>query len=841
MMTNGRFSWRRLVDIATPFLCLTLLLWAVAAAPAAYAACGPRFVTTGGSDAGANDCLTVGSPCKTIQYAIDQACAADTINVAAGIYVETVTAGHGSASTFPGIDINKAVVLKGAGAASTTIRADGGHLQPTVAVGPLSAVTLSSPGITIDGFTILETNVVVNLITADGAVNSNNHIIKNNVITNPTFDDGGAGGGWGILLGFGPSSNNQITGNDIRLNPILATNEFTFGIWDGAAGQTGGPSNNNVINGNTIHNVGIGIILDPGTGNVVSGNQITDNAFSGIYHYGDTGTQVTFNSFLRNHASGIQVRWGATNIVVTGNCFQDNGVNPVTYPDTTTDVARGAIRIADDTDPNTSIVYSTTGTQIHDNNFAGDLPFGVENDSSASSAAELNWWGCAAGPGNLGCDAVTGPVNFIPVLSAPSATPPCSCTTDAQCPVDSNPCTDAPVCLPVVDVAQGKVATQSSNVSGADVCGGPPLASRAVDGNTDGNYYDCSVSHTGIELQPWWQVDLAASQDIASIKVWNRTDCCGDRLVNYHVFVSNQVALLSAGNVVSAQAVADHDFFVAAQAGTPTTIVVNFPGRYVRVQLAGTNYLQLAEVQVIAGGCVQPNNTLPCDDGLSCNGTDTCSGGVCTHTGDPCLPGTVCNITCQEAPLGTFTCFDPAGTVCTSDGNVCTDDQCDGLGACLNTNNSAPCNDNLVCNGADTCSAGTCSVHDHPCVPTTTTGVELGSTSVTGFAQPGLANGCVQIMSCNGAVCFDANDFQIGSGGTDPITGKFTITVSPALACGEKIYAVVVCGPGAPIFGPVAVVLCPPVPVLSPQAILFLVASLGMVGLFGLRRVTPRR
>ena len=326
---NGRFSWQQLVDVTTPVFALALLLWTVAGAAAAYAACGPRFVATSGSDA-ANDCLTAGTPCLTIQYAIDQACAGDTINVAAGTYVEIVTPGHGAASGFPGIDIDKAVVLKStAGAASTTILANGGHFLPTSGFGPLQAVSLSSPGITIDGFTILETNPIVNLITADGPANSNNHTIKNNVIVNPTFNDGNAGGGWGILLGFGPVSNNTISGNDISLNPDLTKNQFTFGIWTG--GGTGGPSNSNLIDGNTIHNVGSGIILDPGTGNVVSGNHFMDNAFTGIYHFGDTGTQDTLNSFQNNHASGIEVRYGAQNILVTGNCFQNNGQSPVTY------------------------------------------------------------------------------------------------------------------------------------------------------------------------------------------------------------------------------------------------------------------------------------------------------------------------------------------------------------------------------------------------------------------------------------------------------------------------------------------------------------------------------
>lgn len=843
MMTNGRLSWRRLVDIATPFLCLTLLLWALTAAPAAYAIlCGPRFVTTTGLDT--TDCLNNLFPCLTIQYAVDQACAGDTINVAAGTYVETVTAGHGSASGSAGIDIDKVVVLQGAGAASTTIQANGGHFLPTSGgAGPLQAVTLSSSGITIDGFTILETDPTVNLITADGPLNSNNHTFTNNVIVNPTFNDGNTGGGWGILLGFGGSSGNTITGNDISLNPDLTKNQFTFGIWDGAG--AGGPSNNNIMNGNTIHNVGTGIILDPGTGNVVSGNHFMDNAFTGLYDFGDSGTQVTLNSFQNNHASGIEVRFGAQNIVVTGNCFQNNGQNPVTYSPCSsgcTDTARGAIHIADDG-------LATTGTQMHNNNFAANAPNGVTDVSSASTssdnAAINNWWGCSAGPGNAGCDTVTANVDFTPFLSAPSATPPCSCTADAQCPVDSNVCTDD-ICAAAVDLAQGKTATQSSTLTGFDTtCGGPgtgpPAASRAVDGNTNGNYFNpnCSVAVTQSELQPWWQVDLGASQAIGSIKVWNRTDDGGTRLVMFHVLVSNNASLLAAGNLAAAQAVADHDFFVPGQGGTPTTILVNFTERYVRVQLAGTDYLELAEVQVImAGGCVHPNNTAPCDDGLFCDGTDTCdgAGGCNVHTGDPC-PGSVCK-TCQEV---SDTCFDPAGTACTSDSNVCTDDLCDGSGLCSHIDNSAPCNDNLVCNGADTCSAGTCSAHDHPCLPTTTMGVAQNSTSIMGFAQPNLPAGCVEIVSCNGDACFNANDIVIGTNTTATNSaGKFTITVSPALACQEEIYAEVICGP-APIFGPIEVVSCTPVaPLLSPQAILFLIASLGVVGLFGLRRVTPR-
>lgn len=39
----------------------------------------------------------------------------------------------------------------------------------------------------------------------------------------------------------------------------------------------------------------------------------------------------------------------------------------------------------------------------------------------------------------------------------------------------------------------------------------------------------------------------------------------------------------------------------------------------------------------IAGLCEYVSNTAPCDDGLFCTQTDTCSGGFCVGAGDPCL------------------------------------------------------------------------------------------------------------------------------------------------------------------------------------------------------------
>ncbi len=91
--------------------------------------------------------------------------------------------------------------------------------------------------------------------------------------------------------------------------------------------------------------------------------------------------------------------------------------------------------------------------------------------------------------------------------------------------------------------------------------------------------------------------------------------------------------------------------------------------------------------------CVNTPNTNPCDDGDSCTTNDTCFNGFCISGPPP---------DCD-------------------DGNVCTDDTCDPTSGCVHSNSTAACSDGLFCNGSDTCSDGSCSIHSgNPCPPGTT-------------------------------------------------------------------------------------------------------------------------
>lgn len=143
------------------------------------------------------------------------------------------------------------------------------------------------------------------------------------------------------------------------------------------------------------------------------------------------------------------------------------------------------------------------------------------------------------------------------------------------------------------NLAWGKATSQSSTDYG-----GP--ASRAVDGNTNGEWGANTYTHTAYEHQPWWQVDLGSLQQIEAVKIWNVTSCCSERLSNFYVLVSdNPFSSTDLTTTINQSGVSS--YYTAGPAGLVTGIGVGRSGRYVRVQLAGDNWLHMAEVEVLAG------------------------------------------------------------------------------------------------------------------------------------------------------------------------------------------------------------------------------------------------
>jgi len=110
-----------------------------------------------------------------------------------------------------------------------------------------------------------------------------------------------------------------------------------------------------------------------------------------------------------------------------------------------------------------------------------------------------------------------------------------------------------------------------------------------------------------------------------------------------------------------------------------------------------------------------------CDDGIYCNGVETCTNSACQQGSDPCPDdGMFCN--------GTEGC-DEEGNTCTSSGDPCgTDLRCDEQGSqCVGCLEDEDCNDGTYCNGEESCSTKVCVHAGNPCSSDTTCNEEAQS------------------------------------------------------------------------------------------------------------------
>ncbi len=133
---------------------------------------------------------------------------------------------------------------------------------------------------------------------------------------------------------------------------------------------------------------------------------------------------------------------------------------------------------------------------------------------------------------------------------------------------------------PTNNVARFGIASQTDAISGAS-------ASRAIDGNTDGNWSSGTITHTSKTESPFWEVDLGSDQYVGTIRLHNRTDCCYDRLAHFDVSVRN-----SAGRQVYS------DYQRAPVGDAPGVFFADVTGRHVRVELRRVDFLSLAEVEI---------------------------------------------------------------------------------------------------------------------------------------------------------------------------------------------------------------------------------------------------
>ncbi|XP_051526549.1 uncharacterized protein LOC127425012 isoform X2 [Myxocyprinus asiaticus] len=145
-----------------------------------------------------------------------------------------------------------------------------------------------------------------------------------------------------------------------------------------------------------------------------------------------------------------------------------------------------------------------------------------------------------------------------------------------------------PTCVPR-NLALGAKAVQSSAYNNIGV------AQNAIDGNSQSNYMLRSCTHTQIENDPWWRVDLLEVYSVTKVTITNRGDCCEERIEGAQIRIGN--SLKNNGN--------DNELASTVSSipsgGTKTFTFKPIKGQYVNIFLSGRNkILTLCEVQVFA-------------------------------------------------------------------------------------------------------------------------------------------------------------------------------------------------------------------------------------------------
>nr|XP_060628780.1 uncharacterized protein LOC132773555 [Anolis sagrei ordinatus] len=140
------------------------------------------------------------------------------------------------------------------------------------------------------------------------------------------------------------------------------------------------------------------------------------------------------------------------------------------------------------------------------------------------------------------------------------------------------------------NLARGRPAFQSSLYPLHNI----GLASKAVDGNCNGDWYNIkSCTHTNRDYEPWWYVDLGEEYAIATVVVKNRGDCCGERLQGAQIRVGNYGGNNCKSNFHCGT-------ITDTRAGSISTIsCYGFKGRYVSIIIPNRReWLHVCEVEV---------------------------------------------------------------------------------------------------------------------------------------------------------------------------------------------------------------------------------------------------
>jgi Right handed beta helix region len=328
-------SWgtvHRRIGLGSLALVLATGALALAAAPASAAPARTLYVATTGNDGNepANDCTVKTKPCKTIQHAVDEASAGDTVSIAAGTYAESVV-------------ITKAVTVTGATGGTTTVSGDqGGGGAVTFQIGGIDG---PGPAVTLEHLNISHNAQAPGVWEHSGQVTISDSAVSDDVEFGVLADTGSltvrdstidGNNGGGLIV-----SSAKATVSDSTVNDNVGTDgtpeglDLAFGV--AVLGPGSAAVTRSTISGNGLAGVYVfaGLVEASAAAAASPSASVTDStiADSGVFGVanGPGGIATIDNSTISgSHGGGIYTQSSQTDI--TNSTISGTTKAPAEFP-----------------------------------------------------------------------------------------------------------------------------------------------------------------------------------------------------------------------------------------------------------------------------------------------------------------------------------------------------------------------------------------------------------------------------------------------------------------------------------------------------------------------------
>lgn len=271
-MRKIKWYLRGLLGMAGTLLAIGLL--ASFSVQPTSATAGDRYVATGGSDGGSNDCTNIASPCRTIGYAIDQAADGNFIRIGPGTYPE-----H--------LDVAKNLTFVGAGMDATFI--DGSNTG--------RVMNLEDP------YTVAITNLTIQHGNSNGSGGGGIANSASLTLTHVKVADN-------VADLFGGGIANNLNGQLMMSDSLVSGNQTTTTGGAGGGLELGSSNPTHLtrvtISGNTADEQGGGIEIDSSSLYLTNVTLTANQAKYGAgLHISNSSTAILLNSTIAaNTATG---------------------------------------------------------------------------------------------------------------------------------------------------------------------------------------------------------------------------------------------------------------------------------------------------------------------------------------------------------------------------------------------------------------------------------------------------------------------------------------------------------------------------------------------------------